>query len=78
MNKKQKWLTLIGVLIFLFVTLNPMVFHIKTSGSRARIYFTRYPMYQYWAVIAVPYFALFYYFKDENKKDKNTKDEEKQ
>jgi hypothetical protein len=78
MNKKQKWLTLISVLIFLFVTLNPLVFHIMTSGSRARIYFTSYPIYQYWAVIAVPFFALFYYFNDEDKKDNKPKDEQKQ
>ena len=75
MNKKQKRLILIGVLIFLFVTLNPMVFHIMSRGDHARIYFTRYPMYQYWAVIAVPFFALFYYFKNEDKKDNKSQDE---
>jgi hypothetical protein len=40
-----------------------------------RPFFTKRPMYQYWAVIAVPSVALFYYFKDKNKKEKKPKDD---
>ena len=88
MNKKQKWLILISILIFLFVTLNPSVFEISplymwgydgTGKYPSREpYFSTRPMYQNWALIAVPSVALFYYFKDENKKDKKPKDEQKQ
>ena len=85
MNKKQKWLVLVSVIIFIFVTLNPSVFQLKPahilgdsyyrfgqSGpydmpqhpKRHHPYFTERPMYQYWAVIAVPTIAFFYFFKD--------------
>jgi len=71
MNKNQKRLILISIIIFLFVTLNPSVFRIGPYALWGRgagtPYFTARPMYQYWAVIAVPTIALFYYFKD--KKD---------
>lgn len=83
LKQKRKCLILTSVLIFLFVTLNPSVFRITPSdvfgGSRyVDPYFTRLPMYQYWAVIAVPSVALFYYFKDKNETDKKPKDEQKQ
>ena len=66
MNKKQKWLILISILIFLFVTLNPSC---PRMGERkiiddSRPLFTKRPMYHYWAIIAVPTVALFFYFKD--------------
>jgi len=68
MNKKQKWLVLVSVIIFLFVTLNPSVFKIGPYDLWGRgagtPYFAIRPMYQNWAVIAVPAVALFYYFKD--------------
>jgi hypothetical protein len=74
MNKKQKCLIIASVLIFLFVTLNPTVFqtgkiiHIEGVLSpdidRKYIYFTERPMYEYWACIAVPTIALFYFLKD--------------
>ena len=77
MNKKQKILIIISTIIFLFVTLNPSVFRISpldiwgydgTGKYPSRSpYFTIRPMYQNWAVIAVPSVAFFYYFKDKNK-----------
>ena len=81
MNKKQRIVVLVSILLFLFVTLNPSVFRLSPRdifGSKGGIfyesrnyrspYFTIRPMYQYWAVIAVPAVALYYYFKDKNKK----------
>lgn len=80
-NKKQKRLIIISTVLFLFVTLNPSVFQITPhdiGDFPRRNYsplFSKRPMYEYWAVIAVPSVALFYYLKDKNEKDKNPKDD---
>ena len=83
MNKKQKILIIISTIIFLFVTLNPSVFRLSShyyssSGKPVTkdIFFTKLPMYQYWAVIIVPTAVLYYFLKD--KKDKKPKDEQQQ
>ena len=78
MNKKQKKVVFVSVLLFLFVTLNPSFPQMGKYDiiDDRRPFFTQRPMYQYWAIIAVPAVALYYHFKD--KKDKKPKDDQKQ
>jgi len=42
-------------------------YNIPSHPKRHHPYFTERPMYQYWAIIAVPTIALIYSLKDKNK-----------
>lgn len=77
MNKKQKRLLIVSTVLFLIVTLNPLLFKVSSHSllhhetwpifkecRSCRVYFTRQPIYHYWGVIVVPTAVLFFIFKE--------------
>jgi len=75
MNKEQKYVIVVAIIIFLFVTLNPswpQMGKYDIINDRWPFFTTR-PMYHYWAIIAVPTVALYFHFKDKKPKDDQNK-----